>query len=312
LPIFETVLAHLIVAFSRPPFEKAPRIGYLRGIDFYKRSKLVSALARALKHYRKFHGVYPSVLTPTGFSEKLFKSMFFAEMKVPESGNKLLTSSFIPADLNNSISVPKIVWHSPAAKLPGNNEMRPGRYYLKANHGSGMFKKIRYPLREDEFFSLEKTCERWLRYDFGLANGEWWYSTFEKEILIEEQVGSEKDSMSWYFYVFDGVIGHITAHKKSEHGGEFTWFNENFEILTYQDPKFPRIKDICLTQDTKDKLKHYASMIGRQFGFVRVDFLVDSNQKIYVGEMTFSPARAHNSFPRELQAHLGNLWSQEY
>jgi len=33
-------------------------------------------------------------------------------------------------------------------------------------------------------------------------------------------------------------------------------------------------------------------------------------QNIYLGEMTFSPARAHNSFPSELQAHLGNLWSQ--
>jgi len=190
--------------------------------------------------------------------------------------------------------------------------MKPGRYYLKASHGSGMFEKIRYPLSDNEFSSLERTCEQWLRREFGLTTGEWWYNTFAKEILIEEQVGSEDESVSWYFYVFDGVVGHITAHRKSDLGGEFTWFNGNFEVSPYQDPKFARIDNICLTQDTKNKLKHYASVIGRQFGFVRVDFLVDGDEKIYLGEMTFSPARAHNSFPSELQAHLGNLWSQEY
>jgi teichuronopeptide biosynthesis TupA-like protein len=308
----EAVFADLITALARPPYNKPPRTGYLRGIDFYRGSKLASTFAFAMKHYREFHGVYPNVLRPIGFSEKLFKSIFFAEMKVPESGNKLLTSCFIPADLRGSISVPKIIWHSPVAKLPTNNEIKPGCYYLKASHGSGMFKKISYPLGEDQLFSLERTCEHWLRRKFGLANGEWWYSTFEKEVLFEEQVGSENDSMSWYFYVFDGVIGHITAHRKSESGSEFTWFDENFEISAYQDPKFARIENVCLTQDTKNKLKHYASVIGRQFGFVRVDFLVDDDQQIYLGEMTFSPAGANNSFPSELQAHLGNLWSQEY
>jgi hypothetical protein len=67
--------------------------------------------------------------------------------------------------------------------------------------------------------------------------------------------------------------------------------DEGFEILAY--PKVPRpVKDICLTQDTKNQLRRYASLIGCQFRFVRVDFLVDDNQKIYLGELTFSPGNA--------------------
>ena len=114
MSIAVTVFSNPIKALAQSPFNKAPRTGYLRGIDFYKGPKLVLTFAFATRGYRKFHGVYPNVVRPVVFSEKLFKSIFFAEMKVPESGNKLLTSSFIPADLKSSLGVPKIVWHSPS------------------------------------------------------------------------------------------------------------------------------------------------------------------------------------------------------
>ncbi len=306
--------AYLIVkrikALPHSPFHKVPRIGYLRGIDFYKGSLLISTLGFAMCDYRRSHGVYPNLLKPTYFDEKLFKLKLFTEIKVPESGNKLLTSRFIPEDLKTSISVAKIIWHSPIAKLPHNNEIIPGDYFLKASHGAGMFKKIRYPLPRDQFIRLEETCEKWLENKFGLATGEWWYNTFQKEILIEELVGTENYSISWQFYTFDGVIGFIIAHRKieSDYIGEFSLFDEGFEVLEY--PKMGRpVKDFCLTQDTKNQLRRYASLIGKQFRFVRVDFLVDDNQKIYLGELTFCPGNAANLFFNdELQAHYGSLW----
>jgi hypothetical protein len=43
-----------------------------------------------------------------------------------------------------------------------------------------------------------------------------------------------------------------------------------------------------------------------------VDFLLDENQKIYLGELTFCPGGALNLFMNdELQARYGSLWSQE-
>jgi TupA-like ATPgrasp len=307
------LIVNRIKASPHSPFNKAPQIGYLRGIDFYKGSLLISTLASAMNNYRRHHGVYPNLFKPKYFDEKLFKSKFFTEIKVPESGNKLLTSRFIPKDLETSISVAKVIWHSPIPKLPRNNEMTPGDYFLKASHGTGMFRRIKYPLREDEFICLEKTCEEWLENRFGLQNGEWWYDTSQKEMLIEEPVGTENSPISWHFYTFDGVIGLIVAHRKFESDwlGEFSLFDERFEILAY--PKvFRPAKDIRLTQDTKNQLRRYASLIGSQFRFVRVDFLVDDNQKIYLGELTFCPGNAANLFlTDELQTYLGGLWSQE-
>ena len=184
------LLVHRIKRSSYSPFNKAPRSGYLRGIDFYKGWRLIHALALAMYFFRQSHGFYPNLLRPVYFDEKLFKLKFFTELKTPESGNKLLTSKFIPAELKASIGVAKIIWHSPMARLPRNDEIVPGAYFLKASHGAGMFKKIRYPLREDELVYLEWLCQEWLKNSYGVTTGEWWYSTFQKEILIEEPVGS--------------------------------------------------------------------------------------------------------------------------
>jgi hypothetical protein len=76
------------------PFSKKPQSGYLRGIDFYeRRHSLTKALAIALLIFREAHGTFPDLVQPTTFTEKLIWSAFFSEFKIPESGNKLLTSS---------------------------------------------------------------------------------------------------------------------------------------------------------------------------------------------------------------------------
>ena len=303
-------LVHRIKRSSCSPFNKAPKTGYLRGIDFYKGWRLIHALALAMYFFRQSHGVYPNLLRPVYFDEKLCKLKFFTELKTPESGNKLLTSKFIPAELKTSIGVAKIIWHSPTARLPPNDEILPGAYFLKASHGAGMFKKIRYPLREDELVYLERLCQEWLKNNFGVTTGEWWYSGFQKEILIEEPVGMADNPISWHFYTFGGVVGHIMAHRKltNDHVGEYTSFDGDFDILADQNRR-RSITNILLTQNTKELLRRYASLIGGQFSFARVDFLVDDDQKIYLGELTFCPGNAANGFfSDDLQLHLGSLW----
>src|SRR5690554_6948310 len=65
------------------PFNHLPRDGYLRGIDFYDESGLLSAMALAMAKFRNKHGVLPNLVNPVGFNEKIVWSKFFAEFKVP-------------------------------------------------------------------------------------------------------------------------------------------------------------------------------------------------------------------------------------
>ena len=186
---FETFKQLIFIKLSNTSsYEKSARTGYLRGIDFYAPLNFCSVLANALLNYKKVHGVYPNLVTPQGFSEKVFWFKFFGEVKVPETGNKLLTERFIPEHIRHLISCPQIVWHAKHATLPKNDEIPAGSYYLKASHGSNMFKKIQYPLTDHERVVLELTCHQWLAYSYGIETGEWWYNSFEKEILIEKNI----------------------------------------------------------------------------------------------------------------------------
>src|SRR5262245_42173904 len=78
------------------PFKRIARPGFMRGIDFYSSTELISSIALTMEKFRSAHGLLPNLLEPKGFNEKIVWSKFFAEMKIPESGNKLLTSKFIP------------------------------------------------------------------------------------------------------------------------------------------------------------------------------------------------------------------------
>lgn len=268
---------------ANSPFRRTPHPGHVRGIDFYNGDALIQTMAFAMYKYHRFHGALPDLANPTRYDEHIFRRKFFAEFKMPESGNKLLTSLFVPTHLKDQIRIPKIVWHSPHARLPANDEIDPGLYYLKANHGSNMFQPIEYPLKEEERPLLEGRCGDWLANDYGIHDGEWWYSAFPKEILIEEQVGPSPESIAWNVYVFKDRIGLISAYRKTHRDGrlveESTWFDEDFQMSQFQSSERPRLQDFQLSQEAKAGLIDAALDIARPFDFIRVDFLMDENER---------------------------------
>lgn len=69
----------------------------------------------------------------------------------------------------------------------------------------------------------------------------------------------------------------------------------NTSLITLERPK-------CI-----DKMFEIAEKLSSPFPFVRVDFYV-SNNKIYFGELTFTPAGGLDSdYPEEIDKFLGNM-----
>ena len=315
-------IAHLaavndqLEALKKPPdspFNRPAKEGYRRGIDFYSAADLTIALCNIFARYKNQFGVYPDLVNPQGFNEKMQWSKFFAEMKVPESGNKLLVSRFIPEDLNDKISPPTIVWHAALAKLPPNEHIKPGYYYLKSNHGSGMFKRICYPLSTEQFNSLESLCAQWLHSPYGVEYGEWWYNVFTREILLEQAVTDPNGSISYNFHVFKGEVAYISLFIKPEPGEENKVFydtrlDSDFNLLPFQNGGCLRLALPPLADQTKTNMKLYAAGIGRQLSYARVDFLLDENENIYLGEVTFSPSCGFENRPIEFDQYIGNKW----
>lgn len=301
-------LIQIYFSKNRSLFTKVRAEGYSRGVDFYNPLRLLSTLVNSGIEYKRIHGQYPNLVNPKYFNEKIFYKKFFCKFKIPESGNKLLTHFFIPASLKNRIYCPEIVWHSPIPKLPANCDVPAGHYYLKASHGSDMFAKVKYPLTGEEVFQLETKCSRWLENKYGFWTGEWWYCTFQKEILLEKSISNEKNSVAIGFYVFKGVVKFIILNKKVDDISEITWLDENFNPTTYQSPHYNRVSNFSLVGDMK-KLKYDVIEVAGDNDFVRVDLLLGDDGKYYLGEMTFSPGNALSVRPDTLEIYLGSAWT---
>jgi hypothetical protein len=297
---------------SRPsPFATGPAEGYQRGIDFYSTQELLETLANVLKTYRSAGGRFPDLVSPRLFSEKINHAKFFAPIKVPESGNKLLTSSFLPPALCNRVSVPEIVWHSDEPRLPGNDTLAADVYYLKASQGSGMVRRIRFPLGAEERRELEATCRHWLSTPYGVALGEWWYNVFPRRILIEKSVAARSPSIVLLFYVVDGDVAFISVDEKSLEPGFPTrclWLDGNFHPLTRQPRDRERLGEFHLSNAKRSDCREVARAIGRQFRSARIDLILGDDDQVYLNEITLSSNAGLPFQDSELDRHLGSLW----
>lgn len=296
-----------IIAKNTPHLFENPGNGFLRGVNVYDKSDLPQVMANAFIYFFDAHGYFPNMLTPSGYNEKLVWSKFFRKFKVPQSGNKLFTSSFIPESLKHRIQCPDIIWSSEVAKLPSNNKIEPGCYYLKSNHGSGYVKRVNYPLSEKDRESLENICKVWLNKPFNMSTGEWWYNQFPRAIMLERSVADFEHTISWTFYTFGENMPHVSAFKKVQDANQSSWFDGDLNLLPFQSNR-PLIPKKEYNIEHVRPLLEIAKNIGKEHSHVRVDFLLDYKGIAYLNEITFTPANARAKRPLLFDKFLGDLW----
>jgi hypothetical protein len=92
-------------------------------------------------------------------------------------------------------------------------------------------------------------------------------------------------------------------------GDSSLWCDPYFNPLPYQNEGVQIMENVFLTAQTKSDLKLFASKIGKRFSYVRVDFLLDDNERAFLGELTFSPNNGLQRWPLDLDMILGNKWN---
>ena len=300
-------LARLIAA-ADSPFLVPPPAGYKRGIDFYTASSLVRVMATAATLFRKAHGRWPDILDPRNLSDKIFWSQFFRPLKVPEAGNKLMTGHFLTDEVRAAIDCPAVVWQSAEARVPRGGEVAPGAYYLKTSHGSNMFRRIVYPISDAEADALDAEFAQYLLKSYGMSHGEWWYNSFAPRLMLEQAVGSAEYTVTWNFYVIGGEVALAVAFHKTADGQRKLYLTPDFEPSPGQ-PAGLALADFGEpSAAVRATMLEAARAIGRPLGFVRVDFLLDDDQKPYLNEITFSPGAGLGRLPAGLDQELGRKW----
>lgn len=291
------------------PWRRQVQPGRMRGIDHYSPIQLTWVLAHAMRRYKAKFGRYPNLVQPVMFNDKVMWLKFFGELKVPESGNKLATETFIPPGLRTRLRCPPLVWQNSVARLPANNEIAPGVYYLKASHGSGMFSRVKYPLDDAMRVALESQAAVWLTRRHGWDSGEWWYSVFTPQLLLDLSVTGDNDSISWNFYVLNGQVAMVGMFLKTSEGQEHsTWLDPEFRALPWQST-LPAVPAYVIGPQQQEMLA-MAREIARPFSAVRIDFFHGEDNQIYLGELTFSPGNAMSRRPPEVDTLLSAAWTE--
>ena len=295
----------------RPRDPALTRPGFSRGIDYYKFDALVQVLAVVLAVYRNTAGRYPDLLNPKLYSEKVSALKFLAPLKVPESGNKLLTASFLTPEARSTIRIPEVVWHSAEPILPMNGAMEDGDYYLKTTHGSGRCRRICFPLSAGERAKLEAMATHWLSRGYGLLAGEWWYNVFPRRLLLERAVTRRNPSAAVLYYVFRGRVAVIACEEKYLDGTDrnrVNLYDPSFQPLRDQKPGTEPVRDLTLSGATRDRAVAAAESIGRQFDAVRVDFIPGDDEQLFLNEITFASKSGLPPSTPGLDEELGRLW----
>lgn len=292
-------------------FSRSPPAGYRRGLDFYSTPNLVEMAARGAYIYRRIHGYLPNLLDPRTFTEKVLWAKIFRLMRVPQSGNKLLAGDLLPAEAAKLVAVPKVVWRSLNAKLPPSDSIPPGTYFLKTNHGSGMFRRIEWPLTEPERQRLEREFSGHLRKDYGYAGGEWWYLAFQRGVFLEQSVVERQRGVTWCFYTFRDRFGPIVPYLKTKEEDRAYCLRPDFSPLEWQSDPPCAPWFVLPPAAVRRRMLEAAAAIGRSFSFVRVDLMIGEDEELYLSELTFSPGNGMTRWPHHLNLQLGEIWKHK-
>ena len=263
-----------------------------------------------MEQYRQRFGCYPDVLHPVTFNEKIQARKFFDRRPILcLMADKLAVRDYVaqrvgPEFLPKLLHVTSDPSDIPFASLPG-------RYVVKASHGSGWVRLVKNRATLNEA-ALVTVCRKWLALNYYDITFEWNYKKIARRILVEEFLdnGAGEPANDFKLFTFNGRVeyiqvdvGRFTRHRKNFY--DRRW---NLVALRQEADNFPGT--IAPPPNLQDLIR-CAEALAQGLDFVRVD-LYDVGGKISFGEMTATPGNGFFRFdPPDFDEHFGRLWRME-
>lgn len=172
----------------------------------------------------------------------------------------------------------------------------PKSFVIKCNHGSG-FNEIVYDKEIINYPALKKKFDKWMRTDYGSKTIEPHYSKIEHKIIIEELLLENGHLPTEYkIHVFNGTAKYM--YIVTGRDNEIHYNNYYIDWTPFDGAQFNHWtsseKEIPIPENW-DKAVMISETLAKEFPFVRVDLYIINN-KIYISEMTFTPAKGTLTF----------------
>ena len=255
-----------------------------------------------IRMYRKAHGVFPNLVRPATFNEKiLYRMLFDRRLVLAQVADKVAVRPYVESRLGPQV-LPKLYCLTSRPDTIPFDQL-PDRFVVKPTHGSGWVQIVTDKSALDRG-ALIDICTRWLNQSYYEITREWVYKGIEPQIMVQEFIddGSGSRPNDYRLFVFGDTVALIEVNVGHLTTGRVRLYTPTWEKLA---PEFGG--DVPQPAHLADMIAAARTLCGN-LDFVRVDFY-DTAERLYFGELTTSPECAMGRFLlKGLDRHLGGRW----
>ncbi len=279
---------------------------------FFENLKLKDYPKYLKKIYKERTGRTLNLKNPKTLSEKIQWLKLYDNLPIKgKLSDKIEVREWVKSK-TDKILFPKIygIWDS-FEKI--DFESLPNTFVLKTNHASRMniFIGDKTKIDEESSRKLNLLFTKWLNTNFAYSYGfEMQYKHIQPKIFAEEfLVNPKMDILSDYgFLCMNGkvkFIEHLVFHKEKK--AERAIYNTSWQKQYFSHSEQPMLPEEIQKPQNLDLMIELAEILAEDFKLVRVD-LNEIEDKIYFGEMTFTPCSGHMTYdPPEYDRILGDM-----
>lgn len=236
--------------------------------------------------YVRFHRKI-NYKTPTSLSDKLC----YLELNVEDPLKVRCTDKYAVRDYVASKGLEDILvplCHKVCSDVSDIHlDILPSKFAMKATHGCGMnlICDGKDPITGEQILSVAK---KFLQNNYDRACLEPHYQKIPHRVMFEQYLEAADDLIDYKFHCFHGVPEFVLVCSNRRHGLKLNTYTTNWEPLDVVVGKHKHNHNTPCPSSLK-KMLEICKVLSEDFDFVRVD-LYELDQKIYFGELTFSPA----------------------
>lgn len=268
----------------------------------------ISLAPKIKARFKQMMGFEPNLENPKRFTEKLeWLKVYDSTFLKTYCADKITAREYVEDKLGKDISIPLLGVYDKFDDIDFSK--LPRDYIMKTNHGSHTNIIVRNgnlnkPLARQKF-------NEWLSKDWSWWGYEMFYKPIPRKIIIEQFMSDGNVALTDYkFLCFNGTPIYCQA---------ITDRGTNNMALNYYDMNWTPCKEISRLDlpanynkidkkpETFELMKEYATILSKDFKFVRVDFY-EIDTKVYFGELTFIPAASYVKYKNpKTDFELGDL-----
>ena len=240
------------------------------------------------------------------FNEKLSLRKLSKNPLYPKCADKKTVLSYVKNRIGEEYLVPQYFCKKTITINDLNN--LPNSFVLKTTSGSGFNIVIKNKNKEN----LSDICNKMNRYvkvKYGYLWGEFFYDRINNHIIAEKLLTKDevydykihcfRDDKNNLRQIIEVLWGPKSNRQKSMYDANWKPLNYYFSISpdgqTFKKPK--QLADLLKLSD----------MLSKDFNYVRVDFYI-INERIFFGELTFTPAAGFGKFNPEKYDQVWGNW----